>query len=177
MKDLQETLDNLSREDIENMDIEEVLPNTKEEVSYDLPTNLTCGEVRSAMNSHNWSFMKGAEKLGLPVYVLTYHSRGECSCDTTEDPVPDHKKPWKEEAVLRQVLIEDNLHSTQAGEAFGCHNQTVKNWSKKFDLDNRSSSSKLVRANRDMGEEHKEKIKRGIEQDIQKRFGEEELEL
>jgi len=28
-----------------------------------------------------------------------------------------------------------------------------------------------------MGEEHKEKIKRGIEQDIQKRFGEEELEL
>jgi hypothetical protein len=158
------------------MDIEEVLPNTKEEVSYELPTNVSCGTVREAMNDNNWNFQTGSEKLGLPVHVLTYHSRGECSCDTEAEPVPDHKKPWKEEEVLRQVLIEDNLHSTQAGEAFGCHKQTVKNWAKKFGIENRSSSSKLVRVNTDMGEEHKEVINEGIERDLKNRDSENPFE-
>lgn len=42
--------------------------------------------------------------------------------------------PWRNEVMLRELYIEEDLTAEEVADEFGCSWRTVLNWTKKFDL-------------------------------------------
>lgn len=128
------------------------LDSITEEIDFSLDEDVSCDELRTHRRDTDEEYMDIGDHFELEPYKVTYHIRGECSC-TNEEPALDTEphRPWTEEALLRYLLIDKNLHYTQVGDAFGCHEQTVKNWAGEdhFDItvieNSERVSSKIVR--------------------------------
>lgn len=109
-----------------------------------------CSELRQERESTDKSYIELSEEFNEEPEVVTFHVTGECDCDSEVDAL-EKDRPWTEEELLKTLLIEKNMHYTEVGEAFGCHQETVKNWAgeDRFDItviDNSERvSSKIVR--------------------------------
>lgn len=123
----------------------------------------TCGELRIERDSTEKSYMEISETLEVEPEVVTYHVTGECECDHEVEPL-EKDRPWTEEELLRHLLIEKNMHYTEVGEAFGCHQETVKNWAgeDRFDItvidSSERVSSKIVRIMHRRGVERSQEL-------------------
>lgn len=124
---------------------------------------VSCSELRQEKGSTDKSYMELSEEFAEEPECITYHITGECECDSDIDSL-DKDRPWTEEALLKHLLIEKNMHYTEVGEAFGCHQETVKNWAgeDRFDItviDNSERvSSKIVRIMHRQGVKRSEDI-------------------
>lgn len=110
----------------------------------------TCSDLRTVRRESEKDYMEISDEADIAPEVVTYHVTGEC--DHTHDVEPlDKDRPWTEKALLKYLLIDKNMDYTEVGEAFGCHQETVKNWAgeDRFDItviDNSERvSSKTVR--------------------------------
>lgn len=129
------------------------------ELDYSIENEQICEQIRNEFHScEEITFVEVAEKYDLPLECVTFHARGVCDCSHETNPVS--KKPWAEKELLEELLIEKNIDFKEAGEAFGCHKETVKNWAgeDRFDImiidSSERVSSKLVRG------PHREGIRR-----------------
>lgn len=124
----------------------------QDETSSDFQLESTsCSELRQERDSTEKSYMDISEDFDEEPEAVTYHVTGECGCEDSEVDALEKDRPWTEKALLEHLLIEKNLHYTEVGKAFGCHQETVKNWAgeDRFDItviDNSERvSSKVVR--------------------------------
>lgn len=112
--------------------------------------DISCSTIRQERDSTEKSYMDLADEFDEEPEAITYHVTGECDCEHEVDAL-DKDRPWTEKELLEHLLIEKNMHYTEVGNAFGCHQETVKNWAgeDRFDItviDNSERvSSKIVR--------------------------------
>lgn len=105
-------------------------------------TDVNCGDLRVARanvpedsDEDKVPYMELKEEFSIEPEIIAYHVKGECSCNSEEDPL-EKDRPWTEKALLEYLLIEKNFTYIRAARAFGCHQQTVNNWAgeERFDI-------------------------------------------
>ena len=113
-------------------------------------------------------YVEIAEKTDTHVWNVLPHILGECeTCSDDSDaehdpntPALDNDKPWREESLLEELFIVENLDFTRIADQVGCHNETVRNWIDKYDIaildpEDRTSSP-TVRLLTRLGEQQKQ---------------------
>ena len=122
--------------------------------SSDLP-EASCEQLRNERDDGD-TYEELSKRHSCSILTAIRHASGDCSCSVDVDPIEDDK-PWREEAVVEELFVEENMFFTEMADELGCHPETARNWVIKHEVSevpsSHRTSSKTVRMLQRLGEE------------------------